>query len=512
MTLLRFSPLSQRLEALEGAIDVQGETEFLIDDAEDLVEELLSQATAVEDFAELSRRLKARKEIDLTAVKAAVTLLRKLPWGGGTVSVTSTLNVDPQELLSQLDADIATLEEGLKAKPSASFDIFLDFTIGSRLMRLVLGAIGRGLPLDALTSCALEKINLLDAKQVVLLWALVQREFDPTKDVRLEAIGNILPERFLRFTNDSETRQKLAAYICELKPRLMLAMQGRGHSGYPLDVPQLARVLTWRSTAAGDRPSLQDTRLAKAVQRIIWFSTQLFGRTEEEFVALLNVDSSSPLTQGLGQTSTGQKPNLRMLSYELRKTINLLEARSLSDSDVAIQLRRYKLGLEVMAPEITKEIEKKSELQLQKHLAKFLIEAGIFVVGTKLGRSETDLVSWEGPRLHVLEVKIFKGASIAPSAIERALAQLSSYLDQHPTTPYGILVIYNLTPVQVSAPGAWLRDRFLVVGLNLQERSPSGRTDMLQILEGQSGQLIEVLRIGASGTARRRRRAAGSTA
>ena len=109
---------------------------------------------------------------------------------------------------------------------------------------------------------------------------------------------------------------------------------------------------------------------------------------------------------------------------------------------------QYKLGLEVMAPEILVEMRKKGELLLQKELCKFLVERNIFAVGTKFGRSETDLFAEHGGEEYTIEAKVFRAKRLlSQSALKRAVVQLQNYLDQRPSTPRGILVIYNLPTI-----------------------------------------------------------------
>jgi hypothetical protein len=421
--------------------------------------------------------------------------------------LTPSLTVEPKELLKSLDADIDTLEAKLIASPSASYDMALDFSLGGKLMRLVMCAIKMGFSLDALIRLARTKLDLLEVKQLVLVWTLLQREFDPERDARLEKVNSILPNDFLKYDDEASSRNKLAEYVVSIKPRLMLALQGRGISGYPVEVPELARILTWKSTAAADRPSMADVRLATALRRVTWLSNKLFDRAPEDIIAVLNVDGSSLLIQTPTNVSSRITPSLSLLFYELRKICRLLQSRSPAESDIAFCVRRYKLGLEIMAPDVISDIKKKDELRLQKDLARFLIERGFFVVGTKSGRSESDLISWEGPRLHILEVKLLRPhSSITPAVIEHAFAQLASYMDQHPSTPYGLLVIYNLTDIQINAPDRWMRDRYLVVAINLQARSPSGRQAALDIIEGKTDKSVEVLSIGDPRGTRSRRR------
>ena len=49
--------------------------------------------------------------------------------------------------------------------------------------------------------------------------------------------------------------------------------------------------------------------------------------------------------------------------------------------------------------------------------------------------------------------------------------------------PYGILVVFNFSHVQINAPASWLHDRYLVVVINLQRKAPSGRDRCIEVSE-----------------------------
>ncbi len=109
-----------------------------------------------------------------------------------------------------------------------------------------------------------------------------------------------------------------------------------------------------------------------------------------------------------------------------------------------------------MAPHANTEIKNKNEVRLQRELARFALERGFYVIGTRFGRGETDLVSWQKEALYVVETKVLRGqGAVNPAVIRKALAQLSSYMDQHPSTPRGLLVIFNLTPTTITDSTAW---------------------------------------------------------
>jgi hypothetical protein len=171
-----------------------------------------------------------------------------------------------------------------------------------------------------------------------------------------------------------------------------------------------------------------------------------------------------------------------------------------------------------MTPEIHVEMTKKGELLLQKELCKFLVERNIFAVGTKFGRNETDLFAEHGGEEYTIEAKVFPvKRSLSQSALKRAVVQLQNYLDQRPSTPRGILVIYNLTDALLTASRTWIQGRYWILPINLQALPPSRRKRSFVIEPGRGDNLIDVIgteefpggRVGAGSNRRRTARHKG---
>jgi hypothetical protein len=210
----------------------------------------------------------------------------------------------------------------------------------------------------------------------------------------------------------------------------------------------------------------------------------------------LGLDSHSALLRKdrtLFESSKPKTPPLESLCYEIRKLSQIVDLLAARVGPVEKTLRQYKLGIEILAPEIIDELQDKNEIRLQKDLAKFLIERGIHANGTHFGRSETDLVSTDSGNQYILEVKKLLGkGSLTTARIKAALVQLQSYMDQHPSSPFGILVIYNFTDTVLLAPQSWIRGRFWVLAINLQRKAPSGRARSLTVEAGDSSETISV--------------------
>jgi hypothetical protein len=69
---------------------------------------------------------------------------------------------------------------------------------------------------------------------------------------------------------------------------------------------------------------------------------------------------------------------------------------------------------------------------------------------------------------------------------------------QHPSTPRGLLVIFNLAPTAIVAPEHWLKGRYLIIPINLQMAPPSQRQHSLEILEGTDTEITKVVQLSSS--------------
>jgi hypothetical protein len=171
---------------------------------------------------------------------------------------------------------------------------------------------------------------------------------------------------------------------------------------------------------------------------------------------------------------------------------------------LAAILHQLKLGMEVVAPDISSDYSKKTELRLQREIARFLVERGVYATGTQFGQYQADFAVGTHDEHYVIEVKKYaKGRRITEKAIKSAIVQLQSYMDQPPTHPLGILVIFNFTDSLLIAPSSWIRGRFKILAINLQLTPPSGRTQSLTVEEGSEQSTIAVHIIDGPAAARK---------
>lgn len=451
--------------------------ELLREDLSRLVVSVLECVSKARNIEDLNRTLLARSHVDIDTLGQVADILEKLDLGG------------PHDLFPTRTLD--------------ALDLSIRLHFGSRaLMDLMLCAAAAQADLTPVISLARQKLDLLDDYQVIDVWSDIQRELSPDRSNSMEIDADILPENWLRTTTIPETKEKIANYAVSLKPRLELAMFKAGRHWIPHDAPSLAVMLSWSASAAAVRTSQFELDLASALARLRSYWLNVLAQPRIDFDRALGLsDGESFLDskeyQGAASKITRADRNAeRLIIYELKKIIRAVDSFLTYESPVERALTQYKLGAEVMAPDNIKALSRKHELRLQKELCRFLLERGIFTVGTKFGRSETDLLANLPDEGYIIEAKVYKNtARVSEKTIKSDLVQLQSYMDQNPTRTRGILVIYNFSSTLISAPRQWVAGRFWFLPINLQQKPPSGRNRSLVVERGDGDDLIRVLNV-----------------
>lgn len=196
--------------------------------------------------------------------------------------------------------------------------------------------------------------------------------------------------------------------------------------------------------------------------------------------------------------------------FELRTLARAINRHVAYGGPVEVALIQHQLGCEVLNADIRDDMQKKSELRLQRELCKFLLERHIYSVGTKFGQNELDLLAEDPFRVgYMIEVKKY---SKPPSRVQLQanLVQLQRYMSQSPVPRLGILVVFNFSSTLITAPRRWFSDRFWILPINMLSASASRLRRSISIDEGPDGQLlsVEIDEPGRS-TNRSRRRKSG---
>jgi hypothetical protein len=486
----------ERLHSLEDYIDDYDKpSREALDDAEALTEEMLVAAHQSIDFKDLERRIQARRKVDFDSLARIPIILSELKLPENVVN-SPILTIRPIEQIDQMRGFIEALKTNFDRMGNLEIATAIDVSIAGRLGRVLVAASKLNLKVPALVTLVESKLELLDESQLAILWAAVQREFESEHLApALEPSGSV-PRDWLKYDSRESIVEKLAHYIVEMKYKIMHEMADRGLDGFPVNLPAAARIISWQSATASERLNEQELALQVGVARITEIINKLFGRTKDDVALALGIDSNSALLRKdrtLFESSKPKAPALKSLCYELRKLSRITEFLASKSGPVERVLRQYKLGIEIVAPDIIDKLSEKNEIRLQRELAKFLIERDIYAVGTKFGRSETDLVSTKSGNSYILEVKKYSADErLSERRLKAGLVQLQSYMDQHPSSPFGILVVYNFTDSILLAPETWIRGRFRVLAINLQRAPPSGRTRSLTVESGDGSETVSV--------------------
>jgi hypothetical protein len=197
---------------------------------------------------------------------------------------------------------------------------------------------------------------------------------------------------------------------------------------------------------------------------------------------ILSLDDRGPILSHFGSPVRTEIRRDRELLFAISILLTSVEEMLAAAPPILKALRWYKLRMEVSAAELLRDIaaasipKTPSELDLQRDVCRFLLSHGIHAVGTKFGRSETDLVLAEGGDVHVIETKLW---DVPPSAadIERHLPQLTTYWDEFVPAPRTrTLVVFNRSDTVLIAPRELIADEFFLMFVNLLDESPSKRT------------------------------------
>lgn len=249
----------------------------------------------------------------------------------------------------------------------------------------------------------------------------------------------------------------------------------------------LAKILASQNS---DDPSTTETVVARAVSNIAGWLACRGGQplSLEQFAALLGLQVDSKLISGEEQQGfasrkwEGKASPEHAALHSFRTLATATASLHEYQTPLATALHQYKVGIELFAPAIADALSQ-DELVLQKQLCKFLIERGIFSVGTKFGQSETDLVANVRDDYFVIEAKVIRETP-SPTMLPRNLMQLLRYDDLNPAFrgARAVLLLYNFSDVPIMAPRELVAGRAWIVAVNAKAGPPSKTKRVLQIL------------------------------
>ncbi|MCB9592251.1 MAG: hypothetical protein H6719_05935 [Sandaracinaceae bacterium] len=397
---------------------------------------------------------------------------------------------------------IAELEEGVRYFDPAQeqwgqFEGYLRLMyLDSTFHRLsVLGA-ATGARVDPARSVLRHHLRAEDKAAVLRIWASILAELDERTPGHIAKESLLSPSDFFFASGDDEELiGKIVDYVLVYRPRAVVAAHQSGRDAVVNLLPGLASLVTMEPTE----------RLSAAEGRLLRTLAELFRRwgTQDSarFLRALGMESTSApwFLRSAKREDPSRHPahgtpaTAKWVVPQLTKLLLMAADYVGPASPIERALLQYKLGLEVCLPE-SRPQPIPGELTLQKQLARFLIERGIYCVGTKFGPSEADLLSQLGGEAFVIEVKLCK-RGITPANVENALAQLSVYMGQQQVAARGVLLVYNLTRKPLLAPMSWVHGRYWILPVNLPDCTPSKMKKMLEVREGTGGRLIDTLEV-----------------
>jgi len=489
--------LINRIEDIE-AVVAQIPMDLLQEDLAGLVVEVLVYVRKAIDLEELNRTLLAREHIDIETHRRVVDIIEALDLDGPHKLFPSRDALNPLSLLQDYRSFLDELAKEATARDSMNLALRLEFGSHSLIDLLLCAAIVRA-DLSEIVRIVREKLELLDDDQVISFWSLIQSEFNQDRSYTMEVDPDILPPDWLKTGSLADTKQKIADYVVVLKSRLMLSMFRAGKYTIPSEAASLSQILALSATAAATPVSQVELELARGLARLYSYWSRILNKPSNDFARFLGLFDNASFLDSRNQQEDASSKTLRdedsarLILFELKKVVRAAYAFASYETPVEKALTQYKLGIEVMTPEIIKVLQKKKELTLQKELCKFLLERNVFAVGTKFGRSEVDLLAELPTEGYVIETKIYReGRNVGEGTIKNNLVQLQSYMDQSPVHRRGILVIYNFSSKLITAPKRWIGGRFWFLPINLQRNPPSGRHQSIMIDQGEGEDLVRI--------------------
>jgi hypothetical protein len=465
------------------------------EDCKLFVAEVFSAVGQLVDVRDIERRLIANIEIDFAALTWAIKFLKKLPYDP-KYDIPGRALI-PADYISKLETSATATKKQIAQLHALDVALRLEVVMDAAFNEVLICANQSGFNLDELKKRLKTKLDLVTDDGITELWERLRSEFD---DVRrsggFSAKSALLPKDFLKFKDPHSARQKLADYVIELRPKLIYELLvNLGRDGYPIGLVGLARMLSWKKQGHTEVTGAEEA-LARSISRAVayWEKVRTFSdisRYSKAWLAnLLAIEPDGRIFEGPDfrraeeavREARESVDASELLLIELLQTMNLASAHEFMRQPVERCLQRYRLGLEVTSKEFAANYGDLDEEALQRNLAKYLIDNGIYAIGTRFNRSEVDLFVEDHPDSLVIEVKRFSGSSKpTPATIRRGLVQLQSYMDTIPGPRRGLLLLYCFNEPVVIEPRLWLQGRYWVLPINLQGTVPSGRRRSLEI-------------------------------
>ena len=336
-------------------------------DLKDVAAEALEHVRRSLRVPELDAELVRRSELDVTALKEAVTSIKE-----------ETAKVSPQALVVKFaDGTEYDWKERLDSLEVLVDSLSTAYVLEELEVLLRLGMVGDAafagllvaLPQpsaahEAIEKKLREKLGLLDAQKFIELWSSYRAEIDPSVECHIELDTSVEPAEFFDFAKDADAaRDKIARYLAKVRPALKRAMITRGRTRFVGGLIGIASVLSWTATPSTHAFSTTEKIAMRALGRV----SHAWPGDRDELAQALGVPLSGYFVGGRAEaeakgTLTGPRDkqvNLEpsRLLDELTKLVRITDVKSPSpESPVERALFAHKMSLEVVARDVRDEL------------------------------------------------------------------------------------------------------------------------------------------------------------
>ena len=249
----------------------------------------------------------------------------------------------------------------------------------------------------------------------------------------------------------------------------------------PPEVLGLARALSLHSEYDTASASAWDWSIGREIGEIARIRNQApsasLWRAAND---ILGLDDTGVILQRFTPVHSSGLSAERELLFHILALLAACEAAIGASHALGECLVRYKLRMEVSASEVLRDLAtpkdlQRTEIRLQRDLCRFLLGHGLYAVGTRIGRAETDLVVAESSDLHLIEAKLYPKPPTA-GRLNSHFPQVDSYVDILPSPPRTrTLVIFNTSDTLLTAPHASMAGECVLMFINLMHEPPNRR-------------------------------------
>lgn len=474
--------------------------DMLVPDLTSMIAIVMSYLAKSIDMNELESRLASLSSVDESSLEKLIEEAKEIVAGSSVINIKTRV-IDPKQSIIELEGFIKNLVTRTPLLKREDVALQMSFVGNHMLDEILFCAVNSGISVDSIKELVRNKIKMFSEDLINTIWGMIVGETDANRLMPPVVIDpSIMNQDFLKFEDIERSKEKIVDYIVELKPKLIVSMFNNNVYQYPTTAPGSLRIISSVGDDVLSSISDRDVMLGNSISRLACAWQEVLFKDMVAVADLIGISKEGLLLNGPNfqearkLVPADKKKILPLVFLELKRVVHVIDSIIAGEKPVEKNLWQYKLGLEVMLPDIVEEIKKKNELKLQKELCKFLIERGIYAVGTKFGRSQTDLLTVDDELSYIIEAKVYNtDDTLNENSLIGNIAQLQSYMDQYPQECKGVIAIYNMTGWLIETPRRWIRQKYWILPINLQAQPPSGRENTVIVEESGDEKLIRAI-------------------